>query len=334
MTPARDDWDRTFSVVVEMENAVTICWSDVGRTLCLLADQIAQRADTGPRRPQVLLVHPGSESESAQLRVAACAAAPRLEKVARLEVLSVPQGRYYELKNAGIARADGQVVVLLDSDTLPEPGWLDTLLAPFDRPEVVVVSGQTYLEHNDFVSRMMALIWLFPLRAHDEQAVRRRALNANNCALRVREVGREPFPIDNGFKVACTKFMRRLEARGIELVRVPALAAHAPLRGWRFLLWRALVTGRDADRKFADLKSPARGRRLLAAAGFALRMGSRAVRRVLAQYRHVAMPWYQVPLAASLGAAFYLLAGCSQTLRALGLTPERPESIPAYAEHH
>lgn len=208
------------------------------------------------------------------------------------------------------------------------------LLAPFQRPEVVIVSGQTYLGHCDFLSRTLALIWLFPLRANDERGVRRRALNANNCAFRKCELGPEPFPIDNGFNVSYTKLMRNLEARGIELARVPALAAHAPLRGWRFLLWRAWVTGKDGDRKYADLKSPARWRRVLAAFGLSWRMTSRALLRVLKHHCDVAMPLFEVPLAASLGVLFYLLAGISQAQRALGLAPEHPECIPAYAEHH
>lgn len=331
-TPANAGSAR-FSVIVEMENARTICWEEVGGMLRALVEQLAALA-TGGWKPQVLLVHPGTETDSPTLRAAALQQAPRLDEAARLQVIACPQGRYYELKNAGIARADGDIVVLLDSDSVPERDWLQTLLAPFEDPGVTIVSGHTYLSHCDFVSRVLALIWLFPLREGDQRAAQRRALNANNCAFRREALGPAPFPRDHGFKVSCTKLMRRLEAQGIQLVRVPAYATHAPLTGWRFLAWRALVTGRDADRKYAALKSPARGRRLVAALGFAWRMQMRAVRRVLFQHRLVQMAWYEVPPALLLGLLFYALAGLAQLKRACGLTLDRPETIPACAEHH
>ena len=323
-----------FAVVVEMENATTVEWSAVGQTLAVLAEQIAQVQPPGSARPLVLLAHPGHPSESNQLIQTTCRQVPQLAAAARLQAISVPRGRYYELKNGGIAAADADLVVLLDSDALPEPGWLAALLTPFDREETVIASGHTYLGHDDLISRLLAMVWVFPLRDHDDRAADRRSLNANNCALRRDVLGERPFPIDNGFKVGCTKLMRQLEAAGISLVRVPAYAEHAPLSGWRFLLWRALVTGRDADRKFADLRSRARTKRLLAAVRGWLKMECRVVRRILAHWRHVQLPIWQLPLALGLGLAFYGLALCGQLLRACGLCNEQPEYIPAYAESH
>lgn len=323
-----------FAVVIEMENATTVEWSAVGRTLTVLAEQIAQVIAGGSTRPLVLLSHPSEANESKLLLEAASREVPQLAAVARLRALSVPRGRYYELKNAGIAAADTNLVVLLDSDAVPEAGWLAALLAPFESGTTVITSGHTYLGHDDLISRLLAMVWVFPLREHDERAAGRRSLNANNCALRRDALGARPFPIDNGFKVGCTKLMRQLDAAGISLLRVPAYAEHAPLSGWRFLLWRALVTGRDADRKFADLRSTARTRRLLAALGGWLKMESRAVRRILAHWRHVQLPCWQLPLALGLGVAFFGVALCGQLLRACGLATEQPEFIPAYAESH
>jgi cellulose synthase/poly-beta-1,6-N-acetylglucosamine synthase-like glycosyltransferase len=54
------------------------------------------------------------------------------------------------------------VIVLLDSDAQPEPGWLQALLAPFQLADTICVNGYTYLGHSDFISRTLALIWVFP----------------------------------------------------------------------------------------------------------------------------------------------------------------------------
>lgn len=90
MTPADGRSAHQFSVVVEMENATTVCWEEVGQTLRILADQIAQQPTLPLNKPQVFLVHPGPPEDSAALSAAACEAAPRLHQVADLEVLSVP----------------------------------------------------------------------------------------------------------------------------------------------------------------------------------------------------------------------------------------------------
>lgn len=322
------------SVVVELENAATISWEEVGESLRALEREIRTVSPPGsPRKPRAIFVHGGAEHESPTLLAGIHAEAPRLAEVAEVRCLCVPRGRYYELKNAGMEQADGDVYVLLDSDAVPEPGWLPALLTPFLQPEVIAANGHTYLGYSGFSSRMFALVWFFPLRDHEPRLAKRRALNANSCAFRADWIRANPFPIDNGFKVSCTKLMRNIEQAGAELIRVPALARHAPLEGWRFLAWRALVTGRDADRKFADLKSTSRSKRLVSALKFWLRSELRVTRRILAHYRHVDMPLWQVPAALALGLIFYFLAFCGQLSRLTGLAGDRPEYVPGFARH-
>jgi Glycosyl transferase family 2 len=325
----------SYSVVVELENANTIGCPDVGETLRVLAEQIAELSPAGPStRPQVIFAHGGSESESDGVVESIRRGVPRLCEVARVCCVGVPEGRYYELKNAGIAQADGELIVLLDSDMVPEVGWLRTLLTPFERPEVLVTNGHTYLGHSGFMSRMLAIVWMFPLRDYDDRKANSRPLNANNCAFRAEWIRANPFPIDNGFKVGCTKLMKRAEQLGVKMIRVPAYAEHAPLQGWRFLFWRAMVTGRDADRKFTDIKSPSRPKRLLSAVKYWLRMESRVVRRVLGLHRHVAMPLWEIPAAIAVGCSFYSVVFLGQLARLSGLTSDRCEHVPAFAENH
>ena len=44
-------------------------------------------------------------------------------------------------RNIGLAHARGDVVVYIDDDAVPEPDWLEALLAPYDDPGVVTVGG-------------------------------------------------------------------------------------------------------------------------------------------------------------------------------------------------
>ena len=324
----------SYTIVVEMENARTVSSSRFTQVLNALAAEIAQMPAKSPARPQLIFAHPGPDGESEQLVQAIMRAAPRLAEVARLQAVGVPEGRYYELKNAGIARADGAAIVLFDSDSVPEPGWLRALLAPLTQPQTIAVSGHTYLGHSGLISRTLALVWMFPLRDHDARAAGRRALNANNCAFRAAWLKAQPFPIDNGFKISCTKLQRKFVEVGSEVVRTEAYAEHAPLTGWRFIVWRALVTGRDADRRFAELRSPSRLRRLWAALKDCVKTECRVVRRVLWHHRRVALPLWQVPAALALGCGFYALAFVGQVARLCGLVSEHPERVPAFVENH
>jgi O-antigen biosynthesis protein len=44
-------------------------------------------------------------------------------------------------RNAGFAASTGQIVITLDDDVIVPPHWLETLVAPFGRPEIAVVTG-------------------------------------------------------------------------------------------------------------------------------------------------------------------------------------------------
>ena len=219
---------RTYSIVMEMENCRTICWTELREVVMLLAKQIGSSVLAGGKRPEVILVHPGPESESGDLVAAITEEAPQLGEVARVSAVGVPEGRYYELKNAGISKASGELILFLDSDTLIEPQWLATLLTALENPEVIAVSGHTYLNYNDLISRMLALTWFFPLRDRDGKNAGKRALNMNNCGFQADWIRAHPFPIDNGFKVSCTKLMKVMEAASISMRACP-LTQNTPL---------------------------------------------------------------------------------------------------------
>jgi cellulose synthase/poly-beta-1,6-N-acetylglucosamine synthase-like glycosyltransferase len=50
---------------------------------------------------------------------------------------------YYDLKNFGAQQSDGDIILFLDSDVIPEAGWLKTLLGSLENPAVEVVAGNT-----------------------------------------------------------------------------------------------------------------------------------------------------------------------------------------------
>ena len=78
-------------------------------------------------------------------------------------------------RNDGLRAARNEIVVLLDSDTVPQPGWLEPLLAHFNDPEVDIVAPR-----------------IVPLRDRGYEA-RHSPLDRGPDAARVVPYGRVPF---------------------------------------------------------------------------------------------------------------------------------------------
>lgn len=74
------------------------------------------------------------------------------DHVSCLSLRSLPQAAFIKLvefdaanisaaRNAGIGAAAGQVVAFIDDDAVPEPTWLNHLMAPFADPQVMAAGG-------------------------------------------------------------------------------------------------------------------------------------------------------------------------------------------------
>ncbi|TPL10069.1 glycosyltransferase family 2 protein [Mesorhizobium sp. B2-4-14] len=310
-----------------MENARSVDLEEVSVGLTALAREIGAVSSLGFARPQVVFSHGGDDADTLLLRSNIASAASQLEQVADLIFAACPGRRYYDLKNNGIPATDSDVVIFTDSDTVVESGWLSAMLGPFQDPATVAVNGYTYLYYDDFMSRTFALIWFFPMAQKDTRFALKRAINANNVAFRRDRI----FPENNGFKVSCTLLMRALERDGHKLVSANARVYHHPPRGWRFFRWRALVTGRDADRKFRELGSSHRGRRIAKSLSRWLTMSWRTARRVVRHARQTGMPVWQIPMSLLVGLAFYSLAFWGQFSLAVGLVHDEIEVLPDFA---
>ncbi len=324
---------QTYSIVVEMENATSIDWDEIGVGLKALAREVAAVSSMGYQRPLVVFSHSGDTTDDPALRSHIDVEAPELNDVADVVLSACPGGRYYDLKNNGVRSARGEIIVFSDSDTVAEPHWLSSLLAPFQDSKTIGVNGFTYILHDDFFSRMFALIWFFPMAHGDMRFASKRAMNANNVAFRHEWIASHPYVTHNGFKVSCTLLGWQLRREGHQFVQADARSSHYSPRGWRFFVWRALVTGRDADRKFVELKSPTRVERVVKSFTRWFTTSWRTTRRVLSHARGAGMPIWQIPFALMAGLAFYTLAFVGQLGLASGLVRDKVEILPLYVEH-
>ncbi|HZP41880.1 MAG TPA: glycosyltransferase [Candidatus Binatia bacterium] len=117
---------------------VAICTRNRARTVGRAVE--AALAQAAARDADVLAVDNASTDDTpAVLAALAARAAGRLRVVREAEVgLSAA-------RNRALAAADAQVVVFLDDDAVPRPGWLAALLAPYAEPAVACVGGRVVL---------------------------------------------------------------------------------------------------------------------------------------------------------------------------------------------
>src|SRR4051794_20127613 len=150
----------SFSIVVEGENARLSGAERAGRALCELVSQVRELSGDLARPPELIVLHekqivPRDVVERAVSK--ACGSEPPCKVL----IHATEGSDYYGQKNEGAELASRPYVLLLDSDVIPEPGWLRSLIGSL-RPGVDVVGGGTYVETQSFFGRAFGLFWFFP----------------------------------------------------------------------------------------------------------------------------------------------------------------------------
>jgi hypothetical protein len=190
------------------------------------------------------------DSDAVNPAVPSAAVAAHLDAAAwpgTIRVVPAPGQRYYEQKNKGARLASGEVLVFLDSDVIPEEGWLEGLLAALDDPQVAVVGGETYHATDTFYDKLFAAFWTFPTRRPSRGVHRYRNFYANNLAVRREVFLAYPYPDAPAYRGQCSALAKTMRSQGIPIHRQGASrVSHPPPEGgWTFVV-RALCQGYDA----------------------------------------------------------------------------------------
>lgn len=300
------------TILIEWENALDVQDEWTHRALRAFADELGRVAPEVAAPPRVIYLYDEARVQERDIAGTIELVAPNLGELCSLEFVPTKGLTYYKLKNHGVGLTKTDLVVMLDSDAAPQPGWLEGLIAPFAAPEVMAVGGFTVLGYNDLLSRVLALIWIFHMRSERERTKRRRKINANNCAFRTAFFRVNPWPDVPGYKKACGFWLREMESRGVRWVRtVDAMTVHAPHPGLRFFLWRGWTAGTDRDVQAYYTVTPRRFGRLAFAVWFFLKRTVRSTVRILRKGHEVDLPLWQTPAALALAYGYFgmLFAG-------------------------
>ncbi|WP_437882157.1 glycosyltransferase family 2 protein [Pseudomonas sp. LRF_L74] len=235
------------SVVIEWDNALLSGNNRAFKGLSILNQQLWDAQGHLSGEADVVVTFDPSQADEALIRREIERIGGKRGWPGHLTVATVPPGtRYYGHKNIGFRFTRNDIVIFLDSDLLPESGWLEEMIRPFADYRHSVVVGNTYMDFDRFYARCVGLFWIFETRSTERELSVTDWLVSNNIAFRRKVFERLPFPERVTFRGQCSELGRLLAANGILLYRNPmAQAAHPPPNGIRHFVERASYSGHD-----------------------------------------------------------------------------------------
>ena len=140
--------------------------------------------------------------------------------------------------------ADGDLLLFVDSDVLPEEGWLAHLLGSFHRPDVKVVCGQTYVAPTSVFATAFALGWTYDLRDDLGGLIQPTKFYANNIVFRTDVFRRTGFAaLGKRSRGASSLLRNELERMDIAVwENRNARVGHPPPSDFRHMVVRAWLT--------------------------------------------------------------------------------------------
>lgn len=304
------------SIIVEWENVKLSEMDRCREMLRVLAKQIPEHfdqqgfADLPECVPaaEILILFDATAFDAAYIQDIVGTEIPSATRHCQYKLVPAANVGYFGVKNIGAFQAQGDIFLFIDSDLIPENNWLSEMLAPMKDPDVKVVAGNAYITPLDFLSRVFALIWFFPLRAEEKKFTQAKSFFANGVAFRRETFLEYPYQLIAGAsRGPCVLLAKRLARAGVKMVlNTAAQAGHPPPKGLKVFLLRGVAQGRDDLLMNRTPDRPGKGTIFHSVARIA-RWQSKALRNILFRHGKVGMPFWQVPMALLIAGAFSLL---------------------------
>lgn len=233
----------SFSAVIEWENAKLAGAARATAMLRTLLDQAEELTGEIERSPELIILY-DREAVAPEIVTAALEAAGIAGRSIELRIVPVAGIDYYQMKNRGAELTGRDFVLFVDSDVLPEPGWLRELLRAA-RVGADAVSGDAYVDPSTFLGRAFACFWFFGLRSPTGGLRQVRQFFANNVLFRRSLFLAHRYPDLPIYRGQCRFLAKALQASGTPIfVQGSARVCHPPPRPDDFL-GRALRDGHD-----------------------------------------------------------------------------------------
>lgn len=238
---------KKVGVIVEWDNARL---SDVDRAREMLRRVTVQAGEVAAQsgyKFELLLIYDPDEIPDEVPTTVTAGCVDRTLFPGDVRVIQAPSLSYYDQKNFGVSQTDADVIVFIDSDVVPDQGWLKQLLDAIENDGAEVVGGETYLTTDNFYERLCAAFWNFDVQRGGQGMYETRNFYANNVALKRSVCERFPFEDAETFRGQCADLAKKLRSNGIKLYRVrSATVSHPPPEGAKHFIHRAICQGHDA----------------------------------------------------------------------------------------
>ncbi len=155
---------------------------------------------------------------------------------------------YFQLKNEGAKLAKGKKIFFIDSDIIPQEGWLDKILEAHTSKPGDLVSGLTYIGSDTFLERAFSVNWFFPYPEESQKLNQVRIIHSNNFLVDREIMLKFPYPqMPEGMTRGADLFLwEQMQRNGIRLfVHQGARATHPVPNGWSHFYNRGMAEGRD-----------------------------------------------------------------------------------------
>ncbi len=294
---------KTVSVIVPAFNAA----GTLGECLAALLNQSVERSSY-----EIIVVDDGSLDATAEVAARYSGEDVRL-------VRQHNQGAA-GARNTGVAHATGDLLLFTDSDCVPQPDWIERMLAAFADPETVGAKGAYLTSQRRLVARFVQIEYE---DRYDRMRNQERIDFIDTYSAGYR---REVFLQNGGFDVSVRfvedqEFSFRLAEKGYKLVFVPeARVSHLHdqdvieyvERKFNIGVWKARVMQRHPDRLANDTHTPPvlKLQILLLFLSLPLMLASLALQQLAVAW------WQMVAMAGAAGMLAFLASGLPFGLKA------------------
>lgn len=146
-----------------------------------------------------------------------------------VKVLPLPQNLGFAGgNNKGVAAASGRWIILLNDDTIVEPGWLQELLAPLQQEQAVLVSSRVYTQGIDAryyeKNGSLSLLGYNIMHVFDDPEI---LFSVNGCAVAFpRQFFPQPFDADYFFYSEDVYLSLKARFMGLQVKQAPRSVVH------------------------------------------------------------------------------------------------------------
>ncbi|WP_395645446.1 glycosyltransferase [Terricaulis sp.] len=237
---------QTVSVIIEWENAKLSELERANEMLVRLGKQMIALAQKRDIKAELIVLYDNDEIDASVPKTAVGEAIPSAEWPGVIKFVEAPHQRYYEQKNTGADLATGDLLIFLDSDVVPDEGWLEGLITAMDDPKITICGGETYHATDTYNDRIFAAFWTFTPKKPNNGIYTYKNFYANNFAVRRAYFLTHKFPDASAYRGQCSMLARRLREEKMPIYRQGAsTVSHPPPVGARTFIVRAVCQGYD-----------------------------------------------------------------------------------------